>query len=502
MLSEKQGEKLFGEFPPVRASEWEEKIREDLKGADPEKLTWQTPDGISVRPYYRREDIGELPFINSNAGEYPYTRGYQTKNNDWEIVQDIIVNSFRDANQQAVSLLGKGVTTPRFILKIIPSELNQLEELLRNIDLHAVPIMFSLTDNEYSILKLIVELVKKKGIDPAGIKGSVDIDPLGHLFRTGNYWKDAETDMLTVKDAISFGKKHLPAFRILAITSEFFHNSGATISQELALAMASGVEYLSALTNIGLKPVEVASKISFRFAIGSDYFPEIAKIRSARLLWAVITDLFARGLANSVKMKIDGSTSSWNQTITGQYNNLLRATTQAMSAVLGGADSLLVLPFDNASGNNGEFSERLARNIQLILKEEAYFNKVVDPGAGSYYIENLTYKISENAWNLFNYIDKAGGIISAFSKGMIQDMIEKSVREKQQKIENKTDKIVGVNYHPDPAEKINVDLKNNKQVTSSDSKLIGRPVCESRATLEFEKQFLVDNQSIEKQEKK
>jgi methylmalonyl-CoA mutase len=487
MSSEEQREKLFSKFPPVTAGEWEEKIHEDLKGADPDKLTWQTPDGISVRPYYRREDIRELSFIKSIAGEYPYSRGYRTKNNDWEIIQDIIVNSFHDANQQVLSLLGKGVNTPRFILKIKPSELNQLDELLRNIDLQTVPIMFSLPDNEYSILKLIVELARKKGIDPAAIKGSVDIDPLGHLFRTGNYWKEAETDMLTVKDAISFGSKHLPAFRVLAITPEIFHNSGATISQELALAMASGVEYMSALTNIGLNPVEVTSKISFRFAIGSDYFPEIAKIRSARLLWAIITDLFARGLANSAKMRIDCSTSSWSQAITGQYNNLLRETTQAMSAILGGADSLLVLPFDTASGNNGEFSERLARNIQLILREEAYFNKVVDPGAGSYYIENLTYKISENAWNLFNDIENAGGIISAFSKGMIQEMIGKSFREKQKRIENKMDKIVGVNYHPDPAEKINVDLKKNEQDTPSDSGLIGKPLFESRATLECEK---------------
>lgn len=490
MESEKSREKLFKEFPPVATSEWEEKIREDLKGDDPEKLVWQTPDGVPVRPFYRREDIRELNFIKSNAGEYPYVRGYRTKNNDWNIAQDIIVNSFRGVNQQALSLLGKGVNTPRFILKIKPSELNQLDGLLRDIDLQAIPIMFSLPDNEYSLLKLIVELAKKKGIDPAGIKGSVDLDPLGHLFRTGNYWKDAEKDMLTVKNAISFGVNNLPSFRILAVTPEIFHNAGASISQELALAMASGAEYLSELTSMGLSPVDVASKLSFRFAIGSEYFPEIAKLRAARLLWAVITDSFTPGQAGSCKMRIDCTTSSWSQTINGQYNNLLRGTTQAMSAVLGGADSLLMLPFDNASGNSGEFSERLARNIQLIMREEAYFDKVTDPGAGSYYIENLTYKISENAWKLFIDIENAGGIVNAFRKGIFQDMIEKSVRDKQGKIENKIEKIVGVNYHPDPAEKLSVNLKKLRREIPSDSKIIGRPLRESRAVSEFEKQML------------
>jgi methylmalonyl-CoA mutase len=498
MESEKSREKLFKEFPPVATSEWEEKIREDLKGTHPEKLVWQTPDGIPVRPFYRREDIRELNFINRNAGEYPYVRGYRTKTNDWEITQDIIVNSFHDANQQALSLLGKGVNTPRFILKSKLSELNQLDELLRDIDLQDVPVMFSLPDNEYSLLKLIAELAKKKGIDPAGIKGSVDLDPLGHLFRTGNFWKDSEADMLTVKDAISFGVKHLPAFRILAVTPEIFHNAGASICQELALAMASGTEYLSELTDMGLSPVEIASKLSFRFAVGSEYFPEIAKLRSARMLWAVITDSFAPGQTGTCKMRIDCSTSSWNQSLNGQYNNLLRGTTQAMSAVFGGADSLMVLPFDNASGNRGEFSERLARNIQLIMREEAYFNKVIDPGAGSYYIENLTYKISENAWKLFLDIENAGGIVNAFRKGILQDMIEKSVRDKQEKIENNTEKIVGVNLHPDPAEKLNADLKKPGHEITADSKPIGRPVRESRAVIEFEKKMLNDNRLDEK----
>jgi methylmalonyl-CoA mutase len=454
MSSEEQREKLFGNFPPVTTSQWEEKIREDLKGAEIEKLIWHTPDGISVRPFYRNEDISELPYIKSNAGEYPYIRGIRTESNDWEINQDIVVNSFHDANKKAVTLLEKGVTAPRFILgKNKPVKLSHLDDLLNGIDLQVVPVRFSLPDNEFSILNLLLKLAKKQGIDTAKIKGSVDLDPLGYFFRTSKWFEDAGKDMLVLKNAISFGAEHLPSFRILAVKPEIFHNAGATICQELGLAIAMGAEYMAALTNIGLNPAHVAKNISFHFATGSEYFPEIAKLRAARLLWSALTEAFAPGLADSCKIRIECSTSSCSQTVRGQYNNLLRGTTQAMSAVLGGADSLTVLPFDNASGNGGEFSERLARNIQHILREEAYFNKVVDPGAGSYYIENLTYKISENAWNLFIKIEKEGGILNAFSKGKIQEMIDKSFREKLGRIENKTEKIVGVNYHPEPDEK-------------------------------------------------
>jgi methylmalonyl-CoA mutase len=504
MSSEEKREKLFEEFPPVATSQWEDRIREDLKGADYDKnLVWRPPDGIVVRPYYRREDIEELPFIDSKSGEYPFILGNKTKNNDWEISQDIIVNSFREANQKAISLLGKGVTSPRFILNgKLPGKINQLEELLRGIDLQVVPVHFSLPPDDYSLLILLSGLARKKGIDPAQIKGSVDLDPLGHLFRTGNFFGNAEKDMLDLKNAINFGVKHLPSFRILAVTPEVFHNAGATISQELGFAIATGAEYMSELTDLGLNTGYIASRTSFRFSIGSEYFPEIAKLRAARLLWAVITDSFTAGQADPCIMRIDSSTSSWNQTIPGQYNNLLRGTTQAMSAILGGADSLMVLPFDYATGNIGEFSERLARNIQFILREEAYFNKVSDPGAGSYYIENLTHKIAENAWKIFIDIEKEGGILNAFRNGIIQDMIEKTVREKLNRIEQKKDKIVGINWHPDTDEKPGRKLIIQGNEASPDGTTVGRPLRKSRAVLEYEEHMLIPDQSGKKMKEK
>jgi methylmalonyl-CoA mutase len=490
--SEEQREKLFGEFPPVTTSQWEDKIREDLKGADYNKnLVWRTLDGIMVRPYYRSEDLAEIPFIDSKPGEYPYVRGNRTRNNDWDISQDIPVNSFQEANLKALSLLEKGVTSPRFILtEKLPGDVNQLEELLRDIDLQSIPIQFSLPVCNHTLLNLLHELARKKGINPAGIKGSVDLDPFGHLFQTGNFYKDKEKDLHSVKSALNFAITHLPSFRVLAVTPVIFHHAGATISQELGFALATGAEYMAELTDLGLNPGDIASRISFNFSTGSEYFPEIAKLRAARLLWSVMTNAFAPGQKDSCIMRINCSTSGWNQTVPDPYNNLLRAATEAMSAILGGADSLTVLPFDHAAGSYGEFSERLARNTQLILREEAYFNRVADPSAGSFYIENLTNKISENAWKIFIDIEKEGGIVNAFSKGIIQDMIETTAREKLDRIARQKDKIVGINYHPDPGEKTGGKLKTPCQEIPPSKKVFGRPLRKARAACESEEHMI------------
>ena len=499
MKSEEQREKLFGEFPPVSTSQWEDKIREDLKGADYDKnLTWRTLDGIMVRPYYRREDLVELPFIDSKPGEYPCIRGNRTMNNDWDISQDIIVNSFKESNLKALSFLEKGVTSPRFILTDkLPGNVNQLEELLGDIDLQCVPIQFSMPDSDLSLLNLLYELARKKGIDPAVIKGSMDLDPFGHLFRTGNFYKNKEKDLSSVKSALNFAITHLPSLRVLSVKPVIFHEAGATISQELGFALATCAEYMAELTDPGLNPSDIAPRISFHFSTGSEYFPEIAKLRAARLLWSVIMNAFAPGQKDSCTMRINCSTSGWNQTVLDPYNNLLRATTEAMSAILGGADSLMVLPFDHAAGDPGEFSERLARNIQLILREEAYFNKVADPSAGSFYIENLTNKISENAWRVFIDIEKEGGIVNAFSKGIIQDMIETTVREKLDRIAQQKDKIVGINYHPDPDKKMGGTLKSPCHEIPPSKKVIGRPLRKVRAAYEFEEQMINPDKSRE-----
>jgi methylmalonyl-CoA mutase len=488
MVSEEPKEKLFAEFSPVTTRQWEEKILEDLKGADyNENLIWRTIDEIDLRPYYREEDLKELPYLDVVPGEYPFIRGYKTRNNNWDICQEIVVHSFREANRKALSLIDKGVTSPKFILtEKLPENLKILEELLENIDLQSVHVHFSVSSIDPSLLNLLYELAIRKGYDPSAINGSVDYDPLGYLLRTGNYFKDEEKDLLFLKKSLDFAIKNLPSFRVISVSAGIFHQAGASISQELGFALATGAEYLATFADHELNAGEISQRISFNFSTGSDYFPEIAKLRSARLLWFVITRAFNPEYMDSCRMNINCSTSGFNQTVFDPYNNLLRATTEAMSAILGGADSLTVLPFDNATGNSGEFSERLARNIQLILREEAYFNKVADPSAGSYYIENLTNKISENAWKIFTDIEKEGGILNAFGKGIIQDMIETTAKEKLDRIARRKDKMVGINRYPDTVERISRKMKSTGNEEYYAKKPFGRPIRETRAASEFE----------------
>lgn len=488
MSSEENRERLFSDFPPVTTRQWEDKIREDLKGADyDKKLIWRTIDGIRLRPYYRDEDLRELPFLDTLPGEYPYIRGYKTDNNNWDICQEIAVHSFREANRKALSLLDKGVTYPKFILSgKIPDNLKELEELLENIDLQTIPVHLSVPPNDSLILKLLYELVTKKGFDPKSIKGSVDYDPLGYLFQTGNSYDDKQKDLSSLKESLVFAIKNLPSFSLVSVSAGIFHQAGASISQELGLALATGAEYMASLTDNGLNAKHIAQRISFQFMTGSEYFPEIAKLRSARSLWSVITNAFIPGSNDSCMMRINCSTSGYTQTLLDPYNNLLRGTTAAMSAILGGADSLTVLPFDNATGNCGEFSERLARNIQLILREEAYFDKVSDPSAGSYYIENLTNKISENAWKIFTDIEKEGGIVNAFAKGTIQSMIETTAREKTDRIAYRKDKMIGINRYPAMGEKIKSKIKSAGNEEYPGNKPFGKPLQKIRAAFEFE----------------
>lgn len=490
MESNQERPKLFSEFPPVKTEEWERKIREDLKGADyNKKLLWKTPDGMVFRPYYRREDLSGLEYLNSIPGQYPFVRGGKITNNEWEIRQDLTVESFSDANKKALYLLEKGVTSPGFILNgNIPKTDQQLKKLLTGIDLQKTPVHFIIDSNDCSILHLLSGLIKKEKLNPALVTGSLNLDPLGHLFRTGKFFEDKGKDMVVLKKALELCVPHLPSFRILAVDAGIFHNAGASLIQQLAFSLATGAEYLSVLTDLGFTADEIAPRMMFHFPSGTGYFPEIAKLRAARLLWSVIVQSFGSQKPDTSSMYIHSSTSEWKTTIYDPYNNILRGTTGTMSAIMGGANSVLVTPFDQASGGPGEFSERLARNIQIILKEEAYLNKVVDPGAGSYYIENLTDTIAEVTWQLFRETEKNKGILHAFRKGKIQEAVEKSAKRMFSDIARRREILLGINRYPDLNERIFWKLSPEDVYvhTPASQELFAKTLKKTRAAAEFE----------------
>jgi methylmalonyl-CoA mutase len=278
------------------------------------------------------------------------------------------------------------------------------------------------------IISLLIRVCEKNGFKKSALKGAVEADPLGRLMLNGKLCIPVEAgfDYLAslTKDTLC-----LPHYRNIQVNGSNFTNAGAGVVKELAFSISMAIEYLDKLTCRGISADEAASKMRFSFGTGSGYFMEIAKLRAARILWSLIADAYAPADKEAFRMEIHSVTKVWNDTVDDPYINMLRSQTEAMSAVLGGTNSLTVNPFDMAVNKPGEFSERIARNQQLILKEEAWFDKVTDPSAGSYYIENLTALIAENSWKLFLEIENNGGFISALDSGFAQEQITNYVTQ-------------------------------------------------------------------------
>ncbi len=443
-------EKLFDQFPPVSAKEWMDKINADLKGADfSGKLVWRTNEGFEVMPFYRMEDNEKLPFINSLPNQFPYLRGKKIRNNNWLVRQNIEVNDYRAANKKALSVLMKGIDSLGFQINDPESvSKNNFEDLLKDIHIEIIEVNFLCNGKAKEILDIFQEIITEKGLKPLEIKGAIEADPIGRLLLNGTLCVPVSAGFdylasLTASAAV------LPELKTIHLNAGNFSNAGANILQELAFALSAGSEYLAQLTSRGVDPLTAASKIRFSFATGPDYFMEIAKLRAARLLWSVVLKGYIPEGHEELCMNIHCVTGRWNKTLYDPHVNMLRTQTEAMSAILGGTDSLTVEPFDTVFRKPDEFSERIARNQQLILKEEAYFEKVADPAAGSYYIENLTSLIAGNTWKLFLEIEDQGGFLSAILSCYIQNKLSESAVLKKADFETGKVKLLGSNLFPD-----------------------------------------------------
>jgi methylmalonyl-CoA mutase len=448
-LNEKR---LFTEFPQVTTEEWEAKIFEDLKGADyDKKLIWTTHEGFSVKPYYREENLIELDCLKGMPGQFPFTRGTKTTDNTWMIRQDILHTDPALANTQAVDAIARGATAIGFDTSEIHSS-TDFGRLFANIDLTAISIHLHSAPSYVNLLDYLSDYLKTNKLDASKLKGSLDLDPVSYALLHGQFYNSPEKDMSEAYAIVKRANLEFPGMRVLSVNGTYFHNSGATAVQELAFSLASGNEYLATLSDKGLKADEIAPFIQFSLSIGSSYFFEIARLRAARLLWAQIVKQYNPASDNVAEMHIHCTTSGWNKTIYDPYVNLLRCTTEAMSAAIGGTDSMSVDPFDLFYKEPDEISTRIARNQQIILKEESYLDKVVDPAAGSYYIENLTASIAKAAWEVFLSVEEKGGMIKAVETGFIQDEVEKAAALKQADVAARRTIVLGTNHHPNPGE--------------------------------------------------
>lgn len=449
-MSEKQNSNyLFEEFPPISTQEWENKIIADLKGADYErKLIWKTNERFNVRPYYREEDLKNLGYLDVLPTEFPYVRGNNIKKNKWFIRQNIEVNDYKKANEKANEIVKKGVDSLGFVIDEV-CNVEDLNNLLKGIDLTEIEINFVVGHNALEIVKLF----KEASINNE-IRGSFEFDPLMCLAKFGKFKQGNPID--EASEIIS-ALKDYPNFKAITVWGSLFENAGASIVQELAYSLSVANEYLAELSEKGIPAEVVAKAIKFEFATGSNYFMEIAKIRAARLLWAKIVEQYTKD-AHAAIADIHAVTSDWNKAIYDPYVNMLRTQTEAMSSILGGVNSMTVKGFNTSYEKPTDFSERIARNQQILLKEESHFDKVVDPSAGSYFIENLTDNIAEQAWKLFVEVEEKGGFVKVFKAGIIQEDISNMANKRDLDIANRRENLLGINQFPNFTEKIEKNL--------------------------------------------
>ena len=439
-------EKLFDMFPPVSTEEWKAKVVADLKGADfDRKLVWKTNEGFNVQPMYRAEDIASFKTTDTLPGEYPYVRGI-SKHNDWLTRQEIIAPSAGESNALALEVLNKGVTSLGFKV----NDAADVATLLEGIDLEKVEINLSCCPRHaVEIAEALVACVKAKGAEKH-FHGSVDYNPCRPAMRHGKSL-DLESVAATAVSLLET-VKDVPGMKVLSVDSDMLSNSGAYIYQELGYALAWGADWLTLLTEKGIAVDEVAHRIKFNMGVSSNFFMELAKFRAARMLWAEIVKAYGAE-EECCKMMVHAVTSQFNQTIYDAHVNLLRSQTETMSAALAGVDSIETLPFDLQYKQPDEFSERIARNQQLLLREESHLHKVVDPAGGSYYIETITASIAEVAWKLFNEVEEQGGFLSLLEKGEVQKKVNESGVKRHTDVARRKEILLGTNQYPNFNEK-------------------------------------------------
>ena len=443
-------ERLFSDFTAPSRQEWRDKIEVDLKGADyQKKMVWRTNEGFSMEPFYRKEDVENLALVNALPGEFPYVRGNKAADNEWYVRQDIKCDSPKAANEKALDILNKGVDSLGFAIPAKQLSAEYIKTLLDGIYVECVELNFKTCQRHtLELAKLLVAYFQEKGCDKTKIVGSICFDPIEKILSKG---KDRSDLIAQAKEMVEV-LKDFPNFRAVAVNAYKLTDAGAYSYQDLGYALAWGNEYLAAMVEAGVAPEVAAQNIKFNLGINGVYFMEIAKIRAARMLWAQIVGQYTAD-KESAKMHICAVTTTYNQTLFDSYVNLLRSQTEAMSAALGGVESMVVVPFDTPYETPTDFAERIARNQQLLLKEECHFGRIVDVAGGSYFLETLTKALAEQAWKLFLDVEEKGGFLKEALAGNIQNTINETNAARHGNAGKRKEFLLGTNQFPNFSEK-------------------------------------------------
>ncbi|MHC2992023.1 methylmalonyl-CoA mutase [Pontibacter sp. HJ8] len=442
-------QKLFSEFSPATAADWAARAQKDLRDTPLESLSRQTYEGILIKPYYTKEDIAHLPFTKQKPGDFPFLRGNTVGDNNWLNIQQIkATGDGVAAVDKAADALGRGADGIHFLIE--EQEQFDVEYLINTLNLSQHTVNYTVSVSPEKFLERLYRQLSGQHTSHRNLKGFVQYDP---MTAKGELSKQENEAIIRVLDLT----KDSSDFYGITVCGTNFSSIGASLTQEVAYTLSAAVAYADRLTTAGEPLESVLRNMQFCMGAGTSYFFEITKLRALRLLWAAVVEAYQAEPALAATLRIHSVTSSWYQTTLDPYMNMLRVTTEAMSAVLSGCDSLTVVPFDNTFRQPDEFSERIARNVSIILKEEAYLNKAVDPAAGSYYLEAITNELATKAWELFKEVEAQGGFEAAYESGFILGTITEVSRKKFKNIATGREILVGTNKYPNPKETIDFD---------------------------------------------
>ncbi|MFZ1520423.1 MAG: methylmalonyl-CoA mutase family protein [Ignavibacteriaceae bacterium] len=474
---------LIKDFPVLSFDDWKKQVEKDLKGESfDKKLITKTYEEINLQPLYTSNDIKDLPQINNFPGFQNYLRGGNVSgynSRSWEIAQDYNQALPEDLNEALRSDLKRGLNSINIVLDnptqlgidadqsksgevgkdgLSISGVRKMQVLFKDIDLTNQPINISCGFSALPITLLFTAYANETRTSLMNIKGSITSDPYEYLLTKGDLPISLNQIFDEMKLATELMIQSNSPIKTIGVSGLTFNNSGANAVQELAFTLATAVEYLNEMIERGLKADDVAKRIKFTFGVGSFYFMEIAKLRATRLLWSKILEAYSVKEENQ-KIFIHGKTSQFNQTYFDPFVNSLRTTTEAFSAIVGGVDSIQTNPYDESFNDSDDFSRRLARNTQIILKEESHLDQVIDPAGGSYFVEKLTDDIANAAWKLFQTIEEKGGMLKAIKSGFVQDEIAKVAETKKKDFAKRKSVLVGTNMYANPKEEM-IEIKN------------------------------------------
>ncbi|EGJ20656.1 methylmalonyl-CoA mutase [Cereibacter sphaeroides WS8N] len=465
---------------------WRKLAEKELKGKSPDSLTWNTLEGIPVKPLYTRADLAGMEHLDGLPGVAPFTRGVRATmyaGRPWTIRQyagfstaeasNAFYRKALAAGQQGVSVAfdlathrGYDSDHPRVVgdvgkAGVAIDSIEDMKILFDGIPLEKISVSMTMNGAVIPILANFIVTGEEQGVPRAALSGTIQNDILKEFMVRNTYIYPPEPSMRIIADIIEYTSKEMPKFNSISISGYHMQEAGANLVQELAYTLADGREYVRAALARGMNVDDFAGRLSFFFAIGMNFFMEAAKLRAARLLWHRIMSEFAPKKPGSLMLRTHCQTSGVSLQEQDPYNNVIRTAYEAMSAALGGTQSLHTNALDEAIALPTEFSARIARNTQIILQEETGVTRVVDPLAGSYYVESLTAELAEKAWALIEEVEAMGGMTKAVASGMPKLRIEESAARRQAAIDRGEDVIVGVNKYrlakEDPIEILDID---------------------------------------------